>query len=83
MSTDWWLYESTLQIVIDHQPFIMGFASGVRFTCLIHTLSSSFCVSGSVHAGRHASEEKFIVGTQTIASGDYLELEHHWKDICL
>ena len=78
LNVRWWeRYRAVRFTINDSAPLMMGFASGDECNCLIDTLRQQLhldCDTIAVRAfvqARHAD----------LIQGDYLELQHHWRDV--
>ena len=74
----WWeRYHDVCFSINDREQFVMGKASGDQCNCLIDTLRQQLHVECDVRAVR-----AFVQARHTdLVLGDYLELQHHWRDV--
>ena len=66
---------------MDNKMYTQGYASGEGFNCLIDTLRQMLNIISNTKRVRMELEKKFRTGPGRIRSGEYLELQHHWKDV--
>ena len=74
----WWRpYRDVCFTVNDTEEFIMGEASGDQCNCLIDTLRQQLHLECDVRAVRAFVQARH----PDLIHGDYLELQHHWRDV--
>ena len=77
-SVDWWKqYRDVFFSVNETNHFSMGKASGDECNCLIDTIRQQLNLKCDIRAVRNYVQARH----PSIAATDYLELQHHWKDI--
>jgi len=74
----WWRpYRDVCFTVNDTEHFIMGEASGDQCNCLIDTLRQQLHLECDTRAARAFVQARH----PDLIHGDYLELQHHWRDV--
>ena len=74
----WWeRYHDVYFSINDREHFVMGKASGDQCNCLIDTLRQQLHVECDVRAVRAFVQARH----PDLVLGDYLELQHHWRDV--
>ena len=81
MSAKWWQSYKLVEVSVDNQMYTQGYASGEGCNCLIDTLRQMLNIISNTKRVRMELKNKFTTGPRRIRSGDFLELQHHWKDV--
>ena len=78
LSVDWWRqYRDVCFTVNGAEQFSMGKASGAECNCLIDTLRQQMNLECNITEVRNYVQARHL----NIKRGDFLELQHHWRDV--
>ena len=81
MSAYWWQSYKLVEVSVDNKMYTQGYASGEGCNCLTDTLRQMLNIISNTKRVRMELDKTCTTGPGRIRPGDFLELQHHWKDV--